>query len=428
MLDFPNINKFNSHLPVITENLNILHFDEFPILFSGTNKYGNKLIGSFSYEDYDNDVFRYFVLIVEDSQFVDFHQGEKSYLNIIEESDEIFIVDKDFEGRVLSSFQVPTSWIPLEYLPERDSFIPEVKRASPLFQFSFSLKGKLANLHRALVKDINDVNERISLYLEESLSIITQFNLKPKVYSRPSQVGSYRLNFNIEIQKEIQPTFFPVNHQLLGVFFNEYLNYVLNSLPHEPEDLFFHGIHTDKFEALMEQLTSIYNNANLKPSEQLSYLLARDINNSAIKLIEVSEFLKDNESFNMIETGRIDKSGMFTATGLLQESYKDLVYSKVNTAEQKTYLIAAPEKQVDEAEQSYRILVYKLNVYTGKGLARLYQDETETFRNVTLHILSNGKNISNSIFTNSINEEKVIEVKGRATKTDGVYTKLDCSL
>lgn len=83
--------------------------------------------------------------------------------------------------------------------------------------------------------------------------------------------------------------------------------------------------------------------------------------------------------------------------------------------------------QSDETQQSYRILVYSLNRETGNGRARLYFEEENFYRTI-LHIHRADNELSNSVFTKSLDEDKVVEVKGIATKINGIYTKLDCYL
>ena len=75
MFDIENQYKVITTLPVITDNYRVLHFDEYPILFSGTNKYGNKLLSSLSSEE--DDIFRYFTIVLDDKQYSDFINRKK---------------------------------------------------------------------------------------------------------------------------------------------------------------------------------------------------------------------------------------------------------------------------------------------------------------------------------------------------------------
>ena len=419
--------KVDSSLPIIRENYQVLHFDEFPILFSGTNKFANKLIGSLAYEDYENDSFRYFIIIVDDKQYSKFFNGGVSYLNLIKECEELFIVDKDINDNVLSSYHIPLTVLPSEYLPLQNSFIPNRKIASTSLNFGFSLKGKLANLHKAFVHDINSVNQKIYSYLEESIEVLRNLSLDPQIYSQPSRNGSYRLNFDIELKQDPQLAIFQVDPNKVGEFVNQYLQYIAYSLPNEIDGFFIDSPSTSKnFQLLQESLANVYKSGSLPTSSTITDLLVDNINTSAHKLSEITEYLKTSESFDSIEIGNYITEDFFSSIGLVDGEYKSSVIEKLHPDEN---LLVFDEKSIvsDETPQNYRILVYKLNRYSGKAGARLYYDE-ENFNIVRLHIDRGDKELSNSVYTKSLDEDKVVDVRGIATKINGVYKKLDCYL
>ncbi|UOE49656.1 hypothetical protein MTO98_01050 [Mucilaginibacter sp. SMC90] len=418
--------RVTSSFPIISDNYKVLHFDEYPILFSGTNRYSNKLIGSFSYEDYENDYFRYIVIIVDDKQYSDFFNRTKSYLQIINEVDQIYVIDKDINDIVLETYYLPLSEIPLEYLPSADSFIPKQQLSSSL-NFGFSLKGKLADLHKALVSDVSGVSQRIYSYLEESLEALGSLSLSPRIYSQPSVLGSYRLNFDIEFESDRQVSLFPIDQRKLTEFINSFLNYVAYTLPNETDEfLQLYSENSEKFQALRQSLLTVYENSNIRPSSTISDRLIENINNSANKLSEITEYLKINESFNSIEVGSYDNQNDFSSIGILTQDYKSSIQSKL-LVQDELLLLGDREVVTDGQQSDYRILVYQLNRYTGKGCARLYYNG-EDYSNVRLNIDRGDQELTNSIFTKSLDEDKVVDVKGIATKINGVYKKLECYL
>lgn len=116
-----------SDLPIITDNFQVLHFDEFPILFVGVNQYGNKILGSLVCEDEDDDnLFRYFQLIVTDEVYFQFIDKKNSYLEVLENSSSIFVLDKDINNEIISTFHISFKEIPKDYLPLPNSFCPDV--------------------------------------------------------------------------------------------------------------------------------------------------------------------------------------------------------------------------------------------------------------------------------------------------------------
>lgn len=425
MFDIDSHFRIESYLPIIVDNYKVLHYDEFPILFSGTNKFGNKLIGSFSYEDDENDLFRYLILLVDDKQFSNFFNKKCSYRDLINSNKDLFIIDKDINNNVSSTYYVPVENIPTEYLPYPSSFIPEQKSTCNSLNFAFSLKGKLADIHKAIVSDVNSVNQRIYNYLEEVLEALNGLSLQPIIYSQPSQFGSYRLNFDIEFNANEQASLFPINQEKVGEFINDYLTYVTYTLPNEDDNFLQNDSkNSQAFLAIKESYESVFTESNFILSSSSTEILIDSINNSANKLSEVTEFLKLNDSFNSIELGNYDDKGVISTIGYLVEDYRESVLSKLLPIEEPTDTDIVTS---DDTANNYRILVYKLNKYTGKGLAKLYYDG-ENFHKIRLNVELNGKELSNSPFTKSMDEDKVVDVQGIAVKINGDYKKLDCYL
>lgn len=424
MLKLNSTQITNSELPIIVDNYKVLHFDEYPILFTGTNKYGNKLIGSFCDED-DNYNLLYFVIIISDKDFGDFYKKKISYRDLLRKSNELFVLEKTFGDRLLNSYSVPLSEIPADYIPLEKSYIPQKFVVRESLNYSFSLKGKLADLHKGLVTDINAINTKIYDYLSESLQALSVFGITPKVFSQPSIVGSYRLNFDIDFNQSSQLNFFEIDNIRVTEFVNQYLEYVSQTLPNENGDfLLGHVEESTNFIAVKEKFNEIFYSSNQEPPKTVSDMLVDSVSSVAEKLSNVSEFMKSNDSFNSIEVGVINGNGQFLSSGIIDSEYKSLVELKV----QFPNLLEAVNVVSDEIPKSYRILVYKINSESGKGGARLYPDSSEKYYKITLLVHKNKKDLSNSLFTESLYEDKVVEVSGIATMIDGSYKKLECYL
>jgi hypothetical protein len=422
MFDLSNQYKLISSLPIISSDYRVLHFDEYPILFSGTNRYGNKILGSLSYEDYENDYFRYFVIILTDKSYNKFLNRKVSYLELFKENNEIFVLDKDINDRVLSTYQIPLSAIPEDFLPRKNSYIPNY-RSAPSLNYSFRLKGKLADLHKALVGDVNNVSQRIYNYLEESFKILEDFGISPKIYLQPSQTGSYRVNFDVDFEQQESPLF-PYDKQEIVDFMNQYLNYVAYILPEEEENVLIGDVNnSDKLSLLKRELENIYNKVQISPTVA-TYKLVEGINSSAAKLTDVTEYIDSSNSFETLELGNYTEDGNVVSIGELIPNYRSSILERLLPE----YVNKLVEKiETDDVLTEYRILVYRLNRETGKGAARLYFQD-ENYNKVNLSIDVRHKALSNSIFTKSLDEDKVVTVTGIATKRNSVYKKLKCVL
>ena len=425
MLNLNNSRLTKSELPVITDNYTVLHFDEYPILFTGTNKFGNKIIGSFCDEDDDNGSLIYFTIIVSDKDFSSFYNKKISYRDLILNANEIFVLEKNFNNDIIKSYFIPISEIPSDYIPLDSSYIPSKFAVIESLNYSFSLKGKLADVHKGVVNDINNINSKIYDYLIEGLQTLNVFGITPKVFSQPSHLGSYRLNFDIDFPSSSQLNFFEVDKQKVTDFINLYLNYISQTLPNEKEDFLISNIEeSNDFSQIKTSFNEIFYSSNQEPPSTVSDILIDGINNVAEKLSNVSEFMKSNDSFNSIEVGVIDRQGHFLSNGIIESDYKSIVESKLL----HTYLTEELKVTTDETPKNYRILVFRINSESGKGGARLYIDSSEKYHKIVLTVNTNKKDLANSVFTESLYEDKVVNVSGIATTINGVYKKLECYL
>lgn len=416
----------NSELPVITSNYKILHFDEYPILFTGTNNFGNKIIGSFCDEDDDRDSLIYFSIIVNDQDYSNFYKKKISYRDLIIKSKEVFVLEKNFNNVMINSYLVSTTDLPSEYIPLKNSYIPEKYVISESLNYSFSLKGKLADLHKGLVDDINSINSKIYDYLNEASKTLTVFGITSRVLSQPSHIGSYRLNFDIDIISNPQLTFFEADRNKVVEFLTLYINYVAYKLPQEEDDFLNSDVDkSDNFSILKNSFYDIFRSSNQEPTVKASDILVDGINNTAEKLSNISEFIKSNESFDTVEIGLIDSKDQFFSNGIIDNNYKYIIESKLLSNE---FIQEEREIITDETPKDYRILVFSINSESGKGLARLYADSSEKFSRIRLAVERNDKDLTHTIFTKSLNEDKVVTVSGIATMINGVYKKLECYL
>ncbi len=117
MFEILDTKIISTDLPVITSNYVVLHYDELPILFTGTNKYGDHIVGSIMCEDEDLDIFRYLYLIVNKNDYDLFINRNITYRALIEKQNNVFILDKDFDDSVIMTYNVLPSDIPTDFLP-----------------------------------------------------------------------------------------------------------------------------------------------------------------------------------------------------------------------------------------------------------------------------------------------------------------------
>lgn len=110
----------------ITHEIKVLHFDEEPILFTGYNRLENILLCSVIDDNCGTKIKQFLEVIIDKNTLNDFLTKKITYLNILEKSCKIFVVNKSFDNKIYKSYYINFEDIPKEYLPSKDSFCPEL--------------------------------------------------------------------------------------------------------------------------------------------------------------------------------------------------------------------------------------------------------------------------------------------------------------
>lgn len=406
----------DTSLPLIESNWRELLFDVVPILYSGTNSFGNKIIGSIIDEDLENKFARFLHTVVDDKIFYQFLRYEITYLTLLKECKEKYFVDTTFDGRTFI-FAISFDDIPTNYLPADDSYCPDLDNSASLL-YGISLKGKQSDLHRAEVHDVNEVQFNIDSIFKTALSAINELDIQTKTYVEPAGIGSFRINFDIELEN-IQQRLFEIDKSSISNFIVKFLDYILIKLPNEDNDVLKES--SDNLNSVIVSLQKVYDTSNAQIAPLvLEQKVMDNVNDAAIKFKELSLQINSSDSFSRIEWFNYSENGSEIPLGFVDKSYYSTITDKVVEDDEKIIKVIEEDKE----PKRYRILIYGLSTDTGKGKARLYYDpNTEDFDKVSVHISTN-KEIKNSVFTNGLHEGKVIDVFGKAQIINGSYKYL----
>lgn len=190
-----------SDLVEIVENYRVLHFDDFPILYIGTNRLGNKVIGSHLEEDDDTKTILTLHTILSNKEFHQFMNGKVSYLDILRNSKSISIAEKDYSFKLVKAYDVEFNSIPSDYLPLENSFCPSIVKTHSLV-FSISLKGRLADINKAVADEVSKIQNGFTEFLEERINSLKGINLIPKAMLQPYAAGSFKINFELDLRQK----------------------------------------------------------------------------------------------------------------------------------------------------------------------------------------------------------------------------------
>ncbi len=253
--------KVDSEIPLIIDNYVVIHFDEIPILYTGTNEYGDRIIGSICQET--ETVTRYIHTIVKNKEYSKFITKKISYRNSLKNSKRIFILDKNLSNQIIASYELPIEQLPDKYFPHEDSFCPNTEF---LFgsQFSISLKGKLADNHEAYNSPVVDITKNAYQILKDIADTFKIRNISPEIHQVASTAASFKINF-IVYYKSKGNMFF--NEKILNNHISNFIDYSINKLPvaEEAQRLINNEIEGSEFERIIETpLQAAYQSLGMK--------------------------------------------------------------------------------------------------------------------------------------------------------------------
>lgn len=420
--------KINKHkpivsdLPIITQNRLDLLSDENPILYTGTNQYGNRILGIIVEESEEDYTVRYFHIIINDDTYYAFINHEITLRKIIETAGIIFIMDYN-GGKLIDNNLVTLEDIPKDYLPLEDSFCPQ-GFFIPSLNFGVSLKGKKSEMHIVEVQDANDIQTSFADVLRNALQGIGELDLSPKCYLEPAETGSFRVNYRIEFENK-KPGLFHIDPTLIADYLKSFLNYVVTKLPREEQNVLKDDtVSSNAFNELEAKLNKVYVDSHIEMTEEvLEQKLIENINESALKFENVTNQIKNSSSFDKIELINYQSDGNGElGLGIIDQTFFDTI---------REQLIIKPEEvstdvyEEDRSPRTYRIRVYHLNTDTGNCWAYFYPDpETEENYKIPVRINKGEREYHNSILSKSLDEKKVVSIQARAERINHRTSKL----
>jgi hypothetical protein len=403
-----------SDLHKIINNYVVLFDDgDNPILYSGTNAYGNRLIGIIMFDDDEAKYLRYIHTLVSDNQYLDFINKRVTLRRILETNQSFFLVDRIYDGSEVRVALTLFEDVPNEYLPLENSYCPDFI-IDPSFNYAVSLKGNIADVHLAYPEDLNSVNTHISSFIKTATEFLNDIRLSRHIYVQALNTGSFKINFKIEIDWSRQDLF-AVSVDDVRVFIMQYFKYVIEELPHEEANIFKgETVPSQRFAALQQSFDHLYTDAGARPPAGVEQRLIDMMSYSVERL----QGLDYSNGFNKLEFINYDNQGQESSIGILDEQYIPSVTNKFFKAEEKHDLI-----EYDQQPTEYNIQVYLLNNETGNGNAYLHIQEG--IRKVSLH-LRGLQNYQNTIFTHNMDEENatLMAIKAIGKRVNGIVTEL----
>jgi hypothetical protein len=412
-------------LPIITGNYHVVLFDDVPILFTGTNSFGGYIIGSSIDEDYEQCKEWYLHIVVTKEEFLNYTQGKVTYRNLLERSDNIYVLEKQTDTEKQVIYEIELSDIPEDYRPLDSSYYPSYK-ASPTMVYEASLLGGIADRNRATPEDASDSHNATTRLLRNALEWLHQeFNLSATVFAAPTTAGSFNINYELALSSNLL-----VREDDCLRFINAYITYLLGEYPNEVTALVQSRYDKlTKFNDLFDLSQSI-GLQSVREDKDLAAAkagLAKNIYNSTDVLYTLTKNIGVN--YQKFSISNITIQGE-RSLGVVDTGYKEqirIALAVVTEATKEPVTALIP----DMFDRTYKIHVYDFNKKTGNGLADVRETDADEGPEskepvARLHVRNFKKRGALFKYTESLHEGTYISVIGKAKRRlDGTIEEIE---
>jgi len=405
----------------IIDNYKILHFDELPILYVGTNKFGNKIIGSHLEDDDDTQKSINIHTILSNKEFYNFMHHKVSYLELLKTSASIFIIENDYNNIDIKAYEFEFESIPVDYLPTENSFCPTLIRKNS-FNFSISLKGKLADISKAVAEDVSKIQNLFADFLEERIRSLKGFNLSPKALLHPYADGSFKINFELGYnQKSNKNSNFFIEAAPIDSYIAEYINYLFDNFSNDNSIFLDDNVDfSEKLKSLEIKLNEVYEKGAVAKPSDLKKILKDDILKSASKFEQITEQIGDN--FDSISISNNSDKGDFPLA-FIDAEFSSKFQSSIEKIE-----VSKSNKIIDEYFKDYNICIYHLNTDSRIGNAYIMNLEKTSEMSKPKIIINGDDGLDHTKYTESLYLNQWIDVKAKATRVGDKFKLLEISI
>jgi hypothetical protein len=401
----------------IVENYRVLHFDDFPILYIGTNRLGNKVIGSHLEEDDDTKTILTLHTILSNKEFHQFMNGKVSYLDILRNSKSISIAEKDYSFKLVKAYDVEFNSIPSDYLPLENSFCPSIVKTHSLV-FSISLKGRLADINKAVADEVSKIQNGFTEFLEERINSLKGINLIPKAMLQPYAAGSFKINFELDLRQKGKKSSLFLQQAPIDKYIANYIKYISESFVEDKEIFKSDNVElSNDFRQLEETLNEVYDKAYIKRPDNIASSLKEDILKSTAKFEKLTEQVGVNfESASITNVVENEE----TPLAFIDEDFTQNFQNSVEEIE-----VHKKGMTVDETFKEYKIYIYHLNTDTRTGNAFIRNSDNEEEMSKPKIKINGDEGLEKTKYTESLYMSKWITVSAKAKKVGEKFKQLD---
>jgi hypothetical protein len=411
MFNFKKYTPIITELSVIHDGYLVLHFDQEPILFTGFNNLGNRVLASSVEVNLKKRYELFFHSLIEESSYANFIHRRITYKDILSQKAQvIFLIKKYFSGES-ETFLINHSDIPREYVPLDSSFCPAQNYLSSLL-YEVKYGGLKADLHQGTGDDVKETHIRFASIVDNAIKA-TQTKDTSSVNLQAGFVkSSFQLNFNIDIQPK--PNIKEMNQQSLykdsvnyEKFIRDFLDYAFNNLKDDVECIASNDGYSEQLKNLMAKARGVYLDSGKILHANFDKNFIKSLQDVASDLSDIAQLIGKN--FSRMTFVNLAQDGKEDVLASINNTFKAEIETAVNRIEELSSTITK-----DSSPKEYKILVYHFNKLSRSGNAYVQKDE-KTFWQPKFKV-GGDKHLEGSIFTESLHENKIVTVDAIGTK------------
>lgn len=403
----------NTDLPIIVSNYRELLFDEVPILFTGTNRFGTFIIGSSVDEDYSIGIERYFHIIVEKVDYFRFLKREVTYHALLQDAKPIFILDRLVSDGAYVVSQISFDEIPAEYRPSQDTLCP-ITAYEPSYLYSTSLIGGLADTNNAFPEEVSETQNSIAGAIYSALNSLHRWlGIDQEVLLKPATAGSFKINYEVRL-KNI-PLLFQSEAEYLQ-YLNEFLEYCFDHLPADSNQLAsLNSVDLPSFNNLINRIQLLGAGAFTNVTESaLRESVIEDLTTTSKALQSVAKTVGKN--YKSIAITNLSANNEYPL-GIINEEYQQQINEAVSVLTESKLLLHTE----DEEAKEQTVHLYEFNKNTGSGLGYVRDPEDSSKQIIARITITDYEPVSPSPYTMSLDQNQFIKVHGILKKTGNRY-------
>lgn len=393
----------NSSIPLITKGYKVLIEDDEDILFTGNNDFDNRIIGSIIEDNEEEKTLSYINVVVDTNTYIKFIKQKLSYREILDKSENIFIVEKNYQREVTGIYSIKKKDIPTEYLPFEDSYCPEMDEKYSL-EYIIRLKGLLSDEHKAVVEDLTHIQLGFRRLLESGIKLLKEFKLEPKIYQEALEPRSIRLGYDIQIGKELFP-----GEMDLARYLSSYLEYHILHLPNDASAVFTQpSVKSKDFELYTDEIKLVYEKAAIGLPEELDKRIKDELVDGINEIDDITSNI--GSSFNEIEILKKFEDAE-EPIGYINPEYREIISKAVEYADRFSDKVT-----IDAEPKYYNIFIYHLNTESRSGNAIIFLDEEKKIMYKPKIKIKGEQSLLKTKYTASLHEQKEIKILGTAKR------------